>query len=44
MLKSKYFLVMAILTFVALGAGLAFNVMEMLEYDLFTTLQERFFK
>ena len=43
MLKSKFFAVMAGLTIAALGAALAFQGLEMKEYDLFNTLQQRFF-
>ena len=44
MLKSKYFLIMAVVTLALLGAGLAFNIIEMNDYNLFNTLIERFAK
>ena len=44
MWKSKFFTVMIILTFLALGAALAFQVMEMRDYSLLETLPARFFK
>ena len=43
MFNSKFFTVMIVLTFLALGAAVAFQVLEMNEYQLFETLQERFF-
>ncbi len=43
MLKSKFFAVMAVLTLVALGAAVAFQSLEMKDYNLFDTLQQRFF-
>ena len=43
MLKSKFFAVMAVLTVVALGAAIVFQSLEMKEYNLFDTLQQRFF-
>ena len=44
MLKSKYFLIVAVLTLLCVAAGLTFNVLEMQEYNLFNTLIERFSK
>lgn len=44
MWKSKFFTVMIILTFLALGATLAFQIMEMRDYSLLETLPARFFK
>ncbi len=43
MLKSKFFAVMAVLTVIALGAAIAFQSLEMKEYNLFDALQQRFF-
>ena len=43
MLNSKYFLVVMLLTFAALAAGVTFAVLEMDTYELFPTLVERFF-
>ena len=43
MLKSKFFAVMAVLTVAALGAAVAFQCLEMKEYNLFDILQQRFF-
>jgi len=42
MLKSKFFTVMIVLAFVAVAATVAFQVLEMQEYNLFETLIERF--
>ena len=44
MLKSKYFLIVAVVTLLCVAAGLAFNILEMQEYNLFNTLIERFSK
>lgn len=44
MLKSKFFLVMMIVTCAFLATGLAFNIIEMNDYNLFNTLIERFSK
>ena len=44
MLNSKYFLVIMALKLAALAAGVMFETLEMNTYDLFSTLQERFFK
>ena len=43
MLKSKYFMIVMILSCIMLGAGVAFNAMEMQDYNLWNTLQQRFF-
>ena len=43
MLNSKFFVVMALLTFLALGAAVAFQALEMRDYNLFETLQQRYF-
>lgn len=43
MFNSKFFTVVIVLTFVALGATVAFQVLEMKDYNLFNTLQQRFF-
>lgn len=43
MLNSKFFAVMAVLTFIALGGAVALQAMEMQEYNLFNTLQQRYF-
>jgi len=44
MFKSKFYTVMIVLTFLVLGAGVAFQALEMKDYNLFETLQTRFFK
>ena len=44
MFNSKFFTVVVVLTFLALGAAVAFQVLEMQEYNLFNTLIERFSK
>ena len=44
MWRSKYFMVMIILTFLAIAATLAFQVLEMHEYGLIEALTNRFFK
>lgn len=44
MLKSKYFLIMMAATCVFLAAGLVFNILEMIDYNLFEILIERFTK
>ena len=44
MWKSKFFTVMIVLTFLAVGAALAFQVLEMRDYGLLETLPKRFFK
>ena len=44
MWKSKFFTVMIILTFLAIAATLAFQVLEMRDYSLLETLPKRFFK
>ena len=43
MFKSKFFTVMIALTFVAVAAALVFQLLEMKDYNLFQTLQARFF-
>ncbi len=44
MWKSKFFTVMIVLTCLALGAALTFQVLEMRDYSLLETLPARFFK
>jgi hypothetical protein len=44
MLKSKYFMIVMILTCLMLGAGVAFNALEMQDYNLFEALIARFSK
>ena len=44
MWKSKFFTVMIILTFLAISATLAFQVLEMRDYSLLENLPKRFFK
>lgn len=44
MLKSKYFMIVMILTGLLLGAGVAFNALEMQDYNLFEALIARFSK
>ncbi len=43
MFNSKFFTAVIVLTFVALGAAVTFQVLEMKEYNLFNTLQQRYF-
>ena len=43
MFNSKFFTAVIVLTFLAVGATVAFQVLEMQEYNLFNTLQQRFF-
>jgi len=43
MFKSKFFTVMIVLTTLAVAAALVFQLLEMKEYNLFQTLQARFF-
>jgi hypothetical protein len=43
MLNSKFFTVIVVLTFLALGAVVTFQALEMQEYNLWNTLQTRFF-
>lgn len=43
MFQSKFFTVVIVLTFLALGAAVTFQVLEMIDYDHFTSLQQRFF-
>ncbi|MBR7139982.1 MAG: hypothetical protein IKD44_10590 [Lentisphaeria bacterium] len=43
MFNSKFFTAVIVLTFVALGATVTFQVLEMKEYNLFNTLQQRYF-
>lgn len=43
MFNSKFFTVIVVLTFLALGAAVAFQALEMQEYNLWNTLQARFF-
>ena len=43
MFNSKFFTVVIGLSFVALGAAVAFQALEMNEYNLFNTLQQRYF-
>ncbi len=43
MFKSKFFTVMIALTTLAVAAALVFELLEMKEYNLFQTLQARFF-
>ena len=43
MFNSKFFTVIIVLTFLALGAAVALQVLEMTDYTLFEILQERFF-
>ncbi len=38
MFESKFFMVMIVLTLLAVGATTAFQVMEMQEYNLFETM------
>ena len=43
MFQSKFFTVMIVLTTVAVAAALVFQLLEMKDYNLFQTLQARFF-
>ena len=43
MFKSKFFMVMLVLTTLVVAATLVFQLLEMHEYNLFQTLQARFF-
>ena len=43
MFTSKFFSAILVVTFLALGAAVAFQVLEMNDYQLFEILQERFF-
>ena len=43
MFNSKMFTVILLATVLALGAVVAFQALEMQEYNLWNTLQERFF-
>ena len=43
MFTSKIFSAILVVTFLALGAAVAFQVLEMNDYQLFEILQERFF-
>ena len=43
MFNSKFFTVVIVITFLALGAAVTFQVLEMQEYNLLNTLQARFF-
>ena len=43
MWNSKFFTVVIVLTVLALGATVAFQALEMQEYNLWNTLQARFF-
>lgn len=43
MFNSKFFTAVIVLTFIALGAAVAFQALEMNEYNLFNTLQQRYF-
>ena len=43
MFNSKFFTAVTLLTFISLGAAVAFQVLEMNDYNLFYTLQQRFF-
>ena len=38
MFKSKFFTVVIVLTFIAMAATVTFQVLEMLDYNLFNTL------
>lgn len=44
MLKSKFMTVLIVLSFLAIGATVAFQALEMKEYNLFQTLLGRFGK
>ena len=43
MFNSKFFTVIVVLTFLAIGAAVTFQALEMQEYNLWNTLQARFF-
>ena len=43
MFNSKLFTVIILLTFLSLGAAVVFQALEMNEYNLFYTLQQRYF-
>ena len=43
MFQSKFFAVMIALTTLAVAAALVFQLLEMKDYNLFQTLQARFF-
>lgn len=43
MFNSKFFTVIIVLTLLSLGAGLTFQALEMTDYELWETLQQRFF-
>ena len=43
MFNSKFFTVVIVLTFLALGATVALQALEMKEYNLFNILQQRYF-
>ncbi|MBR2372750.1 MAG: hypothetical protein IKA87_00805 [Lentisphaeria bacterium] len=43
MLNSKFFVLIALLTTLALGGAVALQAMEMQEYNLFNILQQRYF-
>ena len=43
MFNSKFFTAVIVLTFIALGSAVAFQALEMNEYNLFNTLQQRYF-
>ncbi|MBQ7209139.1 MAG: hypothetical protein IJS01_15185 [Lentisphaeria bacterium] len=43
MFNSKFFTVIIVVTFLALGAAVAFQALEMQEYNLWNSLQARFF-
>ena len=43
MFESKFFTVMAAVSFVVLAVAVVFQVLEMNDYSLFETLQARFF-
>jgi len=38
MFRSKFFTVMIVLTFIAMAATVTFQVLEMVDYNLFNTL------
>jgi len=43
MFNSKAFTIIIVVTFLALGAAVTFQVLEMQEYNLLNALQTRFF-
>jgi len=43
MFNSKFFMVMLVITTLAVAAALALQLLEMKDYNLFQTLQARFF-